>query len=288
MAQTFYETVAVFVSQGKVPNTLLLVNPASPYVCVGYHQDPRKEVDLTYCQEQNYPLIRRSQGGGAVYLDENQLFYQVITRTKEVPADITRLFETYLQAPITVLRKLGIQAVFKPINDILANTRKISGNGAGIIENATVMVGNILLDVNATEMTRVLRVPSEKFRDKLATTIEQWVTSLNRELQSIPPRQELVTSLTHAFETILGNLVPSMPTPEEQEYWETVTLPHHQSKEWLYLSLQSRKDEVVRQIKVYSNLRMVEVEHKAAKLISVTASVRLPPETTPEAPPIFK
>ena len=88
MAQTFYETVAVFVSKGKVPNSLLFVNPASPYVCVGYHQDPNKEVDLAYCQEKNYPIIRRSQGGGAVYLDDNQLFYQVIARTADVPAEV--------------------------------------------------------------------------------------------------------------------------------------------------------------------------------------------------------
>ena len=62
VAQTFYETVAEAVHRGISPNTLILLQPDSPYACLGYHQDLEKELDLEFCEEADLPLIRRSQG----------------------------------------------------------------------------------------------------------------------------------------------------------------------------------------------------------------------------------
>jgi hypothetical protein len=64
-AQAFYEAVAEAVHRGVSPNTLILVQPASPYACIGYHQDLEREMDLDYVEEAGLPVIRRSQGGGA-------------------------------------------------------------------------------------------------------------------------------------------------------------------------------------------------------------------------------
>jgi lipoate---protein ligase len=61
---------------------LSLVSPASPYVCIGFHQDVEQEVDLAYCRAKNIPVFRRDLGGGAVYLDGDQLFFTLFsTRT---------------------------------------------------------------------------------------------------------------------------------------------------------------------------------------------------------------
>ena len=43
---------------------LCLVSPASPYVCIGYHQDLEQEVDLEYCRANDIPIFRREVGGG--------------------------------------------------------------------------------------------------------------------------------------------------------------------------------------------------------------------------------
>ena len=32
------------------PDTIILVSPIDPYVCIGYHQELEKEVDLAYCK----------------------------------------------------------------------------------------------------------------------------------------------------------------------------------------------------------------------------------------------
>ncbi|HID94230.1 MAG TPA: lipoate--protein ligase family protein, partial [bacterium (Candidatus Stahlbacteria)] len=57
---------------------LVVVSPKIPLASVGYFQDAEKEIDLEYCKSKGIPVMRREVGGGATYLDENQVFYQVI------------------------------------------------------------------------------------------------------------------------------------------------------------------------------------------------------------------
>jgi lipoate-protein ligase A len=68
------------------------VYPASSdaYVCIGYHQDAQQEIDLEFARHNTIPVIRREVGGGAVYLDGQQLFFQLILRHDRpgVPANI--------------------------------------------------------------------------------------------------------------------------------------------------------------------------------------------------------
>ena len=62
IAQGFYEAVALAVDRGLAPNTIILVQPSSPYVCIGYHQRLEEEIDLEYCRSRGLPIIRRYQG----------------------------------------------------------------------------------------------------------------------------------------------------------------------------------------------------------------------------------
>jgi lipoate-protein ligase A len=55
--------------------SLCLLSPATPYVCIGFHQDVAQEVDLEFCRTNNIPVFRREVGGGAVFMDGNQLFF---------------------------------------------------------------------------------------------------------------------------------------------------------------------------------------------------------------------
>ena len=67
-SQLIYHAMALLGRQA-----LCLVSPSSPYVCIGYHQDVEQEVDLEFCKDHKIPVFRRQVGGGAVYLDGNQL-----------------------------------------------------------------------------------------------------------------------------------------------------------------------------------------------------------------------
>ena len=120
--------------------SLVLVSPATPYVCIGYHQDAALEVDLNYCRENNIPVFRREVGGGAVFLDGQPLFFQLgLQRTSHLGnMSVQGFFEKFLQPVIAVYRKIGVDAVYKPVNDLIYNGRKICGSGVGEIGKAVV------------------------------------------------------------------------------------------------------------------------------------------------------
>ncbi|MBS7653404.1 MAG: biotin/lipoate A/B protein ligase family protein, partial [Candidatus Bathyarchaeia archaeon] len=274
VAQAFYEAVAEALHRGLVGNTLILLQPASPYVCVGYHQDLEREIDLDYCQKKGLPVIRRSQGGGATYLDSNQVFYQIVARDSPVvPRNIDEMFRRLLMVTVETYRRLGVDASFKPINDVVVGDRKISGNGAGLHESVSILVGNIILDLDYDAMASVLRVPDEKFRDKIAKSMKDWVTSLRRELGYAPSAEEVKRIYRSTFQEILGlKLLRSEPTIIEWRIFQEEVKPRHTSKEWLYM--ESPKAGEGRAVKIAGDVKVAEIDYKAKKLIRVRAEIK--------------
>ena len=57
------------------PPTLSFCRPTEPYVGLGYHRS-LAEIDLDICRRRGLPVIRRQIGGGPVYLESDQLFFQ--------------------------------------------------------------------------------------------------------------------------------------------------------------------------------------------------------------------
>jgi len=191
---------------------LVVVSPKTPLASIGYFQDAEQEVDLQYCKELGIPFMRREVGGGATYLDENQVFYQLIWKkdNPKFPKAIHDIFPWFSEAPVETYRTFGIQAEYQSINDIITKKgRKIAGEGGGNIGDCMVFVGGILLDFDYQAMSKILRVPDEKFRDKVYKTMEENLTTMKKELGMIPSREEVVSVLKAKFEKMLGKLEPA-------------------------------------------------------------------------------
>ncbi|HMN61309.1 MAG TPA: lipoate--protein ligase [Anaerolinea sp.] len=189
--------------------TLFVLRPATPYVCIGFHQDAQQEIDLDFARENHIPVIRREVGGGAVYLDGQQLFFQLIVRRDRpgVPANIAEFYRKFLQPVIDTFRHFGVPAEYKPVNDIVTNGRKISGTGAAQVDDMLILVGNFIQDFDYEMMTRCLRVPDEKFRDKVHKTMYENLTTMLRETGSIPANADLAEELVRHYTPLLGELV---------------------------------------------------------------------------------
>lgn len=199
---------------------LCLVSPQTPIISVGYFQDAEQEIDLDYCARNNLPVMRREVGGGATYLDANQVFYQVILRRDNPLASrkISQLYRTLSAPAIETYRGFGIETRFRPVNDIVTvqGERKIAGEGAGDIGPCVVFVGGILIDFDYDTMARVLKVPDEKFRDKIYKSMQEHVTSIYRETGKRLPRAEVRKALIEKFTPLLGHLEKAAYTPELQ------------------------------------------------------------------------
>lgn len=274
--QSVYEAVARAVTENLSPNTVILISPASPYVCIGVHQELEKEVDTEYCSQHNIPVVRRQTGGGAVYLDSQQQFYQIIIRKDDpaVPLGIAAFYEKFLQVTANVYRRFGLPAEYRPINDVIINGRKASGNGAVTIDDALVLIGNVICDIDIEVMVNVLKVPSEKFKDKMVQSLHKYMTSLKRELKSEPERAVIVQYLTEEYENLLGvPFIQGELTDTEYTYLQE-TLQRLHSAEWLHKT--SRRRERLLSLvkakctKIAGGIMVCEASHKAEKLIRIT------------------
>lgn len=215
---------------------LVIVSPKIPLASVGYFQDAEKEIDLDYCKKAGIPIMRREVGGGATYLDKNQIFYQVIwkKRNPKFPKKVTEIFEFLSQPPCDTYKEFGIDTYFRPANDIVTREgKKIAGEGGGDIEDSMLLVGGILMDFDYETMGKILKVPDEKFRDKIYKSMKENLTTMKRELGTVPESESIVKVLVEKYEKILGKLDLISLTSEtlnkmfELERWFT-------SKEFLF------------------------------------------------------
>jgi lipoate---protein ligase len=214
---------------------LFILRPATPYVCIGYHQDARAEIDLDFARAHNIPVFRREVGGGAVYLDGEQLFYQLVIRQDHpgVPANKVEFYRKYLRPVVDTFLEFGVNAEYRPVNDILANGRKIAGTGAAQIDDMLILVGNFIQDFNYEMMSKVLRVPDEKFRDKVFKTLSENLTTMRLESGQVPANADLACALMDRYVPLVGSLV-SKPLDDELLRKADELLAEMDTPEWLF------------------------------------------------------
>jgi lipoate-protein ligase A len=251
---------------------LFILRPATPYVSIGFHQDAVQEVDLDFTRENDIPVFRREVGGGAVYLDSGQLFYQLIVHKErtEIPENKIELYRRFLIPVVETYREFGVDAEYKPVNDILANGRKISGNGAAEINDMVVIVGNFILDFNYEMMSKCLRVPNEKFRDKLYKTLQDNLSTMLRETGSLPDVRKLSDALAERYESLLGPMKLKTSPDADLITKANALLRERDTDEWLFANDRRLTDK--RQVKIRDGVYVVQNVLKApGGLIRVTA-----------------
>ncbi len=269
-SQTIYHAVAYALDENS-PDTIILVGPNDPYVCIGFHQELDKEVDVEYCRAHGLPIYRREVGGGAVYLDQGQVFTQWIFHHNTLPADIGERFALYIKPLVETYHALGISANYRPINDIHVNGKKIGGTGAAQMGIAQVVVGSLMYDFNFELMSKVLKVSSEKMRDKIFQSLSEYMTTMTRELGKTPDRDAVVRIYLEKVEAALGRrIVKDEPTARELALAEELD-KQAVTDEWLYQKGGLRQQGV----KIHEDVRVLEAAHKApGGLIRVTARMR--------------
>jgi len=172
------ESVLKHVSEGKSPPTIRFYSWKPPAVSIGYFQGIEEEVNLESCRKLGVDYIRRITGGGAVYHDK-ELTYSFIApeHTPLVPDDILESYKVICGGLISGFGIIGVKAEFAPLNDIVTSGKKISGNAQTRRMSCVLQHGTILLDVDVERMFSLLKVPSEKMKDKLIQNVKERVTS---------------------------------------------------------------------------------------------------------------
>ncbi|MDH5546527.1 MAG: lipoate--protein ligase family protein [Gammaproteobacteria bacterium] len=234
-SQAIYHGLAEAMAPDDEP-ILCLANPNEPYMCVGMHQDIRLEIDEAYCQRNHLPVLRRQIGGGTVYLDRHQLFYQFIYPRNKAPTRPVDIYPIFIEPVVNTYRNFGVNARFEPVNDIQVGQRKIGGTGGATINNAIVMAGSFMFDFDSTIMSDAVKNPSRQFRSSLKLFLDEYISTLKKELDNPPTRDELINRFLLEVEQCLNLTVRiDKPTARELEFI-TQSEKELSDPEWLYES----------------------------------------------------
>src|SRR5512141_2388903 len=269
-SQTVYHAVG-YSMKADTPNTIIMVSPNAPYVCIGYHQDMQKEVDLEYCAAHGLPVYRREVGGGAVFLDNGQLFTQWIFHKEDLPASLEERFKLYIDPLVATYQELGVNAMHRPINDVHVNGKKIGGTGAAQMGIAEILVGSLMYTFDKKTMSQVLKVPSEKMRDKIFESLEAYMTTMTEQLGLSPDRVMVkdlyIKKVAEALDT---EIYEGKWTPEEEAMAQEIDA-RFVSDEWLYQKGRLHQPGV----KIHADVHIVETAFKAqGGLIRIIARLR--------------
>ena len=230
-------------AEGKIPNTIRFLQFKPECVLVGFHQSIEEEVRTEYTQREGIQVGRRITGGGAIYFDELQIGWEVIADRRDIKGgSFEEITAKICNGVARGLRKLGINASFRPRNDIEVDGRKISGTGGVFEGSAFLYQGTLLVDMNVERMLKSLQIPVEKLTSKGIKSAEDRIEWVKRLLGYIPPKEEIFSAILQGLAEELGITYSWGELTDEELKLMEEKKDYFASEEWIYHVKSSAKD----------------------------------------------
>ncbi|MDX5356459.1 MAG: lipoate--protein ligase family protein [Rhodobacterales bacterium] len=228
------EVLAHEVAAGRRAPTLRFWTWDRPAVIIGSFQSLKNEVDLEAAQELGVQVVRRATGGGAMFVEPGS----AITYSLYVPAELVAdmdFADSYAFLDNWVLKALngiGIEASYKPLNDISSPRGKIGGAAQKRFAGNSTVLHHVTMayDMDADKMLRVLRIGREKLSDKGTASAGKRVDPVRS--QSGLSHAEVVAAMKAMFVDLNGGVAGDI-TPDEYRAAEALVASKYGTEEWL-------------------------------------------------------
>ncbi len=134
-------------------------------VVIGRNQDPWKECNMAFLQNEKLDLARRDTGGGAVYHDEGNLNISVISSyikttplliDAQMPIKHDGVYEHLFLLKETLRKLYGIEAHITKENDVHVNDKKVTGSAMRIVKQKILHHFTLLLNANIPALRSAL------------------------------------------------------------------------------------------------------------------------------------
>lgn len=172
-SQTLWHALAYGVD-GGAPATVAFCRSTGPYVSVGYHRS-LDEVDLGWCRRRGLPVYRRMVGGGPVYVDQEQLLFQLVLARELLSPSRTEAVRRVLDWAVPAFVAAGLDAALDEHGEISVGDRKVCGHGAAEIGRAVAVVGNVLGRFDHHEATAILAIADPARRVEVEQAMRRYV-----------------------------------------------------------------------------------------------------------------
>ena len=267
-----------------IPDTLRFLT-FKPCTLAGFHQSVQNEIRIDYCNDKNIDIGRRITGGGAIYFDEAQLGWELVFSSKTLKAaNFQNLTENICNAFVSGINKLGINAKFRPRNDIEVEGKKISGTGGTYDSSIFFFQGTLLLDFNPEYMVKSLKIPVEKLISKNFDSISSRVTSLKNVLGHIPDIEIVKSVIIEGFSEYFNIPFTYGKLSAEENNYITANQQYYKSDEWVYasdnelLETKTIKDTYRCSGGIFKTFAKVDYKRKLLKYIYFTGDYFVIPE----------
>jgi lipoate-protein ligase A len=182
---------------GDVPNTLHFYRRDRPTISIGYFQKVVESVDVAECERQGVALVRRKSGGSSIFTDPGQLIYSLVVHEDDLPSERSESFRLICNAIAKALGTFGVDAVYRPVNDVEVGGMKISGNAQLRRKGSVLQHGTIIVDTDMRQADSVLRVL--KLARGVGVRPSTRVTTLATLIGSVPDYELVKGALVFAF-----------------------------------------------------------------------------------------
>jgi lipoate---protein ligase len=197
-SQSVHHAVAACFAQDS-PDTVVLVRPDAPYLCVGHHGlgPPPSPAAL---RRIGLPVVRRRLGGGTVLITPAQTFYVLVVHRRRLPLPDAAALRWCLGPAVAAYRRLGVPAEAGPGTDVTGTGRKLCGSGAASVGEASVFGGNVLADFDPDLFLEALRLPSGAVRRLMAEELRAQMGSVRQATGAVPGAGAVAAALREAVE----------------------------------------------------------------------------------------
>ena len=175
-------------SDGK--DAVAIYTRDGPTVSLGRFNNVDEYVDTNYAKKNTIAIVRRMSGGSAIYSDRDQIVFSVVTK-RDSFASKSESYEIICNRIVDTLAHLGIEAEYKPKNDVLVNGMKISGCAQYRNRDTLLHHGTLILRLDSERMDSVLRPVKERKYPRL--------TSVEEAIERIPDRSEILDAFKDGF-----------------------------------------------------------------------------------------
>lgn len=169
---------------------LILYTRDRPTVSLGRFNGIDEYVDTSFTEKNDIAIVRRISGGSAIYSDQDQLVFTVVT-DRSTFEDKMDSYKVICGRLVDTLAHLGIKAEYKPRNDVLVDGMKISGCAQYRDRETLLHHGTLILRLNGKMMDGSLRRVKERKYPRL--------TSVEESLGYVPERKKIAEAFEKGF-----------------------------------------------------------------------------------------
>ncbi|MBC1500606.1 lipoate--protein ligase [Listeria weihenstephanensis] len=233
-----------------------------PTVIVGKNQNTLAEINHAYVKEHDVAVLRRLSGGGAVYNDEGNISFSIITKDD---GESFNNFERFTKPVIEALKSLGVDAKLSGRNDIEVAGKKISGNAQFATKGRLYSHGTLMFDVQLENVEKALHVNPLKLQAKGIKSVRARVTNIREHL-----RQDMdIESFKHVLlESIFQTKNIPTYTFTEQDVAKIKEIQQERYQNWDWNYGKSPKFNVKNECKFPAGVIEVRLQVEKGRIVS--------------------